>query len=51
MLFLFKIWFINFSWVDVIDVLLVSYLIYQFYKLLKGSIAVKILIGLILLAL
>jgi len=51
MTLLFKIWFINFTWIDVLDVLLVSYLIYQFYKLLKGSIAVKILIGLILLAL
>jgi len=51
MIFLFKIGFINITWIDVLDILLVSYLIYQFYKLLKGSIAVKILIGLVLLAL
>jgi uncharacterized protein (TIGR00159 family) len=51
MTFLFKIGFINITWIDVLDILLVSYLIYQFYKLLKGSIAVRILIGLVLLAL
>jgi uncharacterized protein (TIGR00159 family) len=50
MAFLFKIGFINVTWIDILDILLVSYLIYQFYKLLKGSVAVRILIGLVLLA-
>lgn len=49
MWFLFKIWFFNFTWVDGLDVLLVAYLIYQFYKLLKGSIAVRILWGIAML--
>lgn len=49
MWFLFKIWFFNFTWVDALDILLVAYLIYQFYKLLKGSIAVRILWGIVML--
>lgn len=34
--------------VDVIDILVVSLLIYQVYKLIKGSVAVKILVGFLL---
>ena len=34
--------------VDVIDILLVGVLIYQAYKLIKGSVAVKILIGFVI---
>ncbi len=49
MWFLFKIWFFNFTWVDALDILLVAYLVYQFYKLLKGSIAVRILWGIVML--
>ncbi|MDX1903392.1 MAG: diadenylate cyclase CdaA [Thermonemataceae bacterium] len=51
MVYLFKIWFVEVSWIDIIDILLVSYLVYQFYKLLKGSVAIRILIGIVLLSL
>jgi diadenylate cyclase len=44
---LFSIGFLEVSWVDVADILLVSYLIYQLYKLMRGSVAVKIFIGII----
>lgn len=42
-----KIGFLNFSLVDFIDIFLVSLLLYQLYKLLRGSVAVKIFIGLL----
>ncbi len=42
---LFSIGFLNISWVDIIDVGLVSYLLYQLYKLMKGSVAIKIFLG------
>lgn len=48
MLLLFKIFFITVSWIDVIDILLVSIIIYKLYKLLKGSVAVKVFIGILL---
>lgn len=47
MMFLFNIGFMELGWVDFIDILLVSYLIYQVYKMIKGSVAYKIFIGLI----
>jgi diadenylate cyclase len=46
-MFLFKIGFIEISWIDVIDIILVSFLLYQLYKLLRGSIAIKIFLGLL----
>lgn len=45
MIFLFKIGFLEISWVDVIDILLVSILLYQVYKLMKGSVALSIFLG------
>ncbi|MBX9853492.1 MAG: diadenylate cyclase CdaA [Cytophagaceae bacterium] len=42
-----KLGFLEINWIDVIDVLLVSLLLYQLYKLMKGSIAVKIFLGLL----
>lgn len=42
-----KIGFIEITWIDLIDILLVSLLLYQLYKVLKGSIAVRIFLGLI----
>ena len=42
-----KIGFLEISWVDVADIVLVSYLIYRLYKLIKGSVAVRIFIGII----
>jgi diadenylate cyclase len=47
MLFLFRIGFLDVSWVDVIDIALVSILLYQVYKLIRGSIAVNIFLGIL----
>lgn len=45
MIYLFSIGFLEISWVDIIDVMLVSFLLYQVYKLMRGSVAVKIFLG------
>ncbi|GHB34043.1 diadenylate cyclase CdaA [Mongoliitalea lutea] len=45
MIFLFKIGFLEISIVNLIDISLVSILIYQVYKLLRGSVAIKIFLG------
>ena len=37
--------FIDFSLLDVLDILLVATLLYYIYKLLKGTVAVNIVIG------
>ena len=42
---LFKIGFLDISIVNLIDITLVSVLIYQVYKLLRGSVAIKIFLG------
>lgn len=42
---LFKIGFLDISIVNMIDITLVSMLIYQVYKLLRGSVAIKIFLG------
>ena len=42
----FSIGFLRVGWLDVIDVLLVTALFYQLYKLLTGSVALKIFLGL-----
>jgi len=47
MTFCLTIGFLNFRWIDLIDILLVAYLVYQIYKLIKGSVALKIFIGII----
>jgi diadenylate cyclase len=47
MIFLFRIGFLEVSWVDVIDIGLVSILLYQVYKLIRGSIAVNIFLGIL----
>jgi diadenylate cyclase len=44
-IYLFNIGFLEISWVDIIDISLVSLLLFQVYKLMKGSIAVKIFLG------
>lgn len=46
-LFLFRIGFLSVSWADVVDVVLVAVLLYQVYKLIRGSIAVNIFLGII----
>lgn len=45
MIYAFKIGFLDVRWIDIIDILLVSVLLYQVYKLLKGSVAVRVLLG------
>ena len=42
---LFRIGFLEVSLVNVIDITLVSILLYQVYKLMKGSVAIKIFLG------
>jgi diadenylate cyclase len=41
----FGIGFLRIGWVDVVDVLLVTVLFYQLYKLLTGSVALKVFLG------
>jgi uncharacterized protein (TIGR00159 family) len=47
MIFLFKVGFLEVTWFDFIDVGLVSILLYQVYKLIRGSIAMNIFLGLL----
>jgi diadenylate cyclase len=47
MIFAFKIGFLEVSWVDLVDIALVSVLLYQVYKLIRGSIAVNIFLGIL----
>ncbi|HYG03642.1 MAG TPA: diadenylate cyclase CdaA [Chryseosolibacter sp.] len=47
MIFLFKIGFLEVSWIDIIDIGLVSILLYHVYKLIRGSIAVNIFLGIL----
>ncbi|MEZ4959544.1 MAG: diadenylate cyclase CdaA [Saprospiraceae bacterium] len=49
MIFLFKIGFLPISLWDVLDIVIVGYLIYRIYLLLKGSIAFNILVGVLIL--
>ncbi len=45
MIFVLKIGFLEINWVDFIDIGLVAILLYQVYKLIRGSIAVNIFLG------
>lgn len=47
MILLFRIGFLNVSAVDLIDISLVSVLLYQVYKLIRGSIAMNIFLGIL----
>jgi uncharacterized protein (TIGR00159 family) len=47
MTFCLTIGFLELRWIDLLDVLLVGYLVYQIYKLIRGSVALKIFIGII----
>jgi len=47
MIFLFHVGFLEVSWVDLIDIGLVGVLLYQVYKLIRGSIAVNIFLGIL----
>ncbi|TXK45356.1 TIGR00159 family protein [Pontibacter qinzhouensis] len=44
---LFAIGFLEIGWLEIIDILLVTVLLYQLYKLLTGSVALKIFLGLL----
>ena len=45
MTYLFYIGFLEVNWNDIIDILLVSVLLYQVYKLMRGSVALSIFFG------
>jgi uncharacterized protein (TIGR00159 family) len=47
MILAFKIGFLEVGWVDLIDISLVAVLLYQVYKLIRGSIAVNIFLGIL----
>lgn len=47
MMLLFSIGFLEVTWVDLADVTLVAVLLYQVYKLIRGSLAVNIFLGII----
>lgn len=49
MVLTFNIAFLEVSWVDLIDVSLVAILLYQVYKMIRGSLAVNIFLGILLL--
>jgi len=48
LIFLFNIGFLTFRFIDALDILLVTFLLYQLYKLLRGTVAVKIFLGILL---
>lgn len=47
MILVFKIAFLEVSWVDLVDISLVAILLYQIYKMIRGSLAVNIFLGLL----
>lgn len=49
MIFGFSIGFLQIDLVDILDILLVSVLLYQVYKLMRGSVAIKVFLGFLVL--
>jgi diadenylate cyclase len=47
MIFAFKVGFLEVTWVDLVDISLVAILLYQVYKLIRGSLAVNIFLGIL----
>ncbi|MCC7332947.1 MAG: TIGR00159 family protein [Flavobacteriales bacterium] len=45
MLDLSSLLFISVRWLDILDILVVSIILYQIYKLIKGTVAIKIFVG------
>jgi diadenylate cyclase len=45
LIYLIKIGFLDFRLVDILDILAVSFLLFQVYKLMKGSVAIRIFLG------
>lgn len=39
--------FITFSWLDALDILLVAILLFQLYRLVKGTVAINIILGIV----
>ncbi len=39
--------FLDITWLDLLDIILVAFLMYQLYNLVRGTVAIKILIGII----
>ena len=39
--------FISFRWLDVVDILLVAIIMFQLYKLVKGTVAIRIFLGIL----
>jgi len=46
---LFKIGFLEIHWVDFLDIILVSALLFNFYKLVRGTVALRVFIGFLVL--
>lgn len=44
---LFDLGFLTIRWLDILDIMLVSFLLYQLYNLLRGSVATNIFLGLL----
>ncbi|MEY5049451.1 MAG: hypothetical protein RLZZ175_2810 [Bacteroidota bacterium] len=49
MVLLTKIGFLEIRWVDVVDICLVTFLLFQVYKLIQGSVASRVFIGILML--
>lgn len=47
MALLFQIFFLDITWVDLVDIGLVAILLYQVYKMIRGSLAVNIFLGIL----
>ncbi len=45
MILAFQIGFLEIGWKDILDILLVTFLLAQVYKLMKGSVAIKVFVG------
>ena len=44
---LIDLWFVPFGWRDLVDILVVAFLVYQLYRLIRGTIAVQIAFALL----
>ncbi len=44
-MFLFEIGFLNIEWVDLLDIFLVAFLLFQIYYLVRGSLASRVFLG------
>ncbi|MBI5648745.1 MAG: TIGR00159 family protein [Ignavibacteriae bacterium] len=44
---LFRLWFLEVQWTDVLDILAVTFVFYRLYRAMRGTIAVQIFLGLL----